>query len=92
MKTLRQIFEQLEDDPLINQKVKQMNVDTQNLQRQANELNILLRKKSINDIEYKKRMELINKQLMQQKEQLEKNKNVQNPVINQGVNNQNNNV
>lgn len=92
MKTLKQVLEELENDPLINQKVKQMNVDTQNLQRQANELNILLRKKSINDAEYKKRMELINKQLMQQKEQLEKNKNVQNPVINQGVNNQNNNV
>ena len=86
MKTLKQIFEQLENDPLINQKVQQMNIDTQKLQKQANELNMLLKKKAIDDSEYKKRMELINKQLLQQKEQLEKNKNLQNPAANPAAN------
>ena len=86
MKTLKQIFEQLENDPLINQKVQQMNIDTQKLQKQANELNMLLKKKAIDDSEYKKRMELINKQLLQQKEQLEKNKNLQNTAANLAAN------
>lgn len=86
MKTLKQIFEQLENDSLINQKVQQMNIDTQKLQKQANELNMLLKKKAIDDSEYKKRMELINKQLLQQKEQLEKNKNLQNPAANPAAN------
>lgn len=91
MKTLKQIFEQLESDPLINQKVKQINLDSQNLQKQADELNILLRKKAIDDAEYKKRMDLINKQLSQQKEQLQNNQATRNPAVKPVGGNQNTN-
>lgn len=86
MKTLRQIFEELDNDQAdILKKIQELNLHSDNLKRQVNELNNMWRKKAINDSEYKKRMEELNKQLADQKQQAEKNKIAQN-AANSGVN------
>lgn len=86
MKTLRQLFEELDNDQNdILKKIQQLSLYSDNLKRQVIELNNMWKKKSIDDSEYKRRMEELNKQLASQKEQSEKNAIAQN-AINKGVN------
>lgn len=81
MKTLRQIFEELDNDQAnIIKKIQEVNLNSENLKRQIVELNNMYKKKSIDDMEYKKRMEEINKQLVSQKQQADKNRIAQSAV------------
>ena len=89
-KTLGQIFEELNADNIIQQKIKEMGAGSEALQKQYTELNSMWQKKLIDDQEYKNRLETMNKDLQQQKAQMEKaqlmkdaqNRNIKNPLQN----------
>jgi septal ring factor EnvC (AmiA/AmiB activator) len=85
MKTLRQIFEELDTEQMdILKKIQEISLQSDGLKRQVIELNNMWKKKSINDAEYKQRMEELNKQLEAQKKQAEKNKLAQTAIA-QGI-------
>ncbi len=89
-KTLGQLFEELNADNIIQQKIKEMGAGSEALQKQYTELNSMWQKKLIDDQEYKNRLETMNKDLQQQKAQMEKaqlmkdaqNRNIKNPLQN----------
>lgn len=86
MKTIRQVLEELDNDQMeIVKKIQQVSLYSDNLRRQIIELNNMWKKKSIDDAQYKKRMEDINKQLEAQRKESEKNKIAQ-LATNRGVN------
>jgi len=91
-KTIGQILEELNADDFIQQKIKEMGEGSENLKRQYNELNNMWQQKKINDQEYKNRLETMNKQLQQQKEQMIKSqtvKDAQNRTVNKNAPQQN---
>lgn len=86
MKTLRQIFEELDTEQMdIVKKIQEVSLNSDALKRQIVELNNMWKKKAIDDAEYKKRMDDLNKQLTAQKQQAERNRLAQ-TATNQGIN------
>jgi hypothetical protein len=85
MKTLKEILEALNDQEDISKKIQQVSLNSDILKRQLLELNNMWKKKTINDAEYKKRMEDLNKQLMAQKQQSDRVKTTQ-LAANKGIN------
>jgi chromosome segregation ATPase len=86
MKTIRQVLEEIENDNAdMNKKMQQVSLYSDNLRKQIIELNNMWKKKSIDDMEYRKKMEELNKQLELQRQQAEKNRIAQN-AVSRGVN------
>lgn len=86
MKTLRKILEGLENDQEdVSKKIQQVSLSSEVLKRQLLDLNNAWKRKNINDADYKKRMEELNKQLMAQKQQADRVKTTQ-LAINKGIN------
>lgn len=85
MKTLKEILEALNDQEDITKKIQQVSLNSDVLKRQLLELNNMWKKKAIDDAEYKKRMDNLNKQLMAQKQQSDRI-NVTQTAINKGIN------
>lgn len=86
MKTLRQVFEELDTEQMdIVKKIQEVSLNSDALKRQIVELNNMWKKKAIDDAEYKKRMDDLNKQLTAQKQQAERNRLAQ-TATSQGIN------
>lgn len=84
MRTLGEILEALNDQDDIAKKIQEVNLNSEMLKKQLLDLNNMWKKKAINDIEYKKKMDELNKQLMNQKQNSERNRIAQ-TAMNRGI-------